>query len=234
MSELLEKFSRIKQLPIFPLPVVLLPNELLPLHIFEPRYRKMLKDAQIGGNIFGLSYFNPENSIESRPEIGSIGCIAEIKQAQTLEDGRSNILTVGAIRYRIEGYVPTNEPYLIGEISVFEDYESDPEIVQPLAEEVYEMTEKVISAGQKLVESTLPSPKIATAEPQALSFLVASAVSLSDEDKYEMLVTRSTIERLETMREILKQAIARIEESLNFRAIVKTNGHSKKKIDLDS
>lgn len=234
MSELLEKFSRIRQLPLFPLPLVLLPNEPLPLHIFEPRYRKMLKDAQIGDNIFGLSYFNPENSIESRPEVGSIGCIAEIKQTQTLEDGRSNILTVGVIRYRIEGYVPTNEPYLTAEISVFEDYESDPEIVQPLAEEVYAMTEKVISGGQKLIESTLPSPKIATAEPQALSFLVASAVSLSNEDKYEMLVTRSTIERLETMREILKQAIARIEESLNFRAIIKTNGHSKKKIDLDS
>lgn len=233
MSELLEKFSRIKQLPLFPLPVVLLPNELLPLHIFEPRYRQMLKDAQIGDNLFGLSYFNPETSLDSRPEIGSVGCIAEIKQVQMLEDGRSNILTVGAIRYRIEGYVSTNEPYLIGEISVFEDYESDAEIIQPIAEEVYEMMEKVISAGQRLTESQLPSPKIATAEPQALSFLVASAVSLSPEDKYEMLVTRSTIERLETMRELLKEAIARIEENLNFKAIVKTNGHSKKKIDLN-
>lgn len=233
MSELLEKFSRIKQLPIFPLPVVLLPNELLPLHIFEPRYRQMLKDAQINNNLFGLSYFNPENSLESRPEIGSVGCIAEIKQVQTLEDGRSNILTVGAIRYRLEGYAATDEPYLVGEISVFEDYESDPAILQPLAEEVYAMTEKVISAGQQLAESPLPSPKIATAEPQALSFLVASAVSLPPENKYEMLATRSTIERLETMREILKEAITRIEENLNFKAIVKTNGHSKKKIDLD-
>ncbi|MDQ3042945.1 MAG: peptidase, partial [Acidobacteriota bacterium] len=47
MSEALEKVSGIKHLPLFPLPLVLLPNELLPLHIFEPRYRQMLKDIAL-------------------------------------------------------------------------------------------------------------------------------------------------------------------------------------------
>jgi Lon protease-like protein len=48
MSELLEKFSGIKHLPIFPLPLVMVPGELVPLHIFEERYRKMLRDVEAG------------------------------------------------------------------------------------------------------------------------------------------------------------------------------------------
>ena len=100
MSEESEKVFGVKYLPIFPLPVVLLPNELLPLHIFEPRYRQMIKDVQIGNKLFGVSYLDPGKT--ERPPIGSIGCTTEIREIQPLEDERSNILTFGIIRYRID------------------------------------------------------------------------------------------------------------------------------------
>ena len=100
MSEALEKVSGIVELPIFPLPLVLLPNEILPLHIFEPRYRQMLVDAKAAKNIFGVSFFDNEVDFE-KPAVGSIGCAAEIRELQELPDGRSNILTGGLGRYRI-------------------------------------------------------------------------------------------------------------------------------------
>lgn len=110
MSENSEKVLGVKFLPIFPLPVVLLPNELLPLHIFEPRYRKMLEDIKLEKNLFGVSYFDAQETDSSKPEIGSFGCVAEVRESQTLEDGRSNIVTIGVIRYRLENYVQTDDP----------------------------------------------------------------------------------------------------------------------------
>ena len=88
MSEASEKVLGIRQLPLFPLPVVLLPNEVLPLHIFEPRYRQMLTDIELRRNIFGLTYFDLENEAVERPSIGSVGCAAEISEKNILTDSR--------------------------------------------------------------------------------------------------------------------------------------------------
>ncbi len=60
MSESFEKVAGITHLPIFPLPLVMLPNELLPLHIFEDRYRQMLRDVEQEGNFFGVTLFEPQ------------------------------------------------------------------------------------------------------------------------------------------------------------------------------
>src|SRR5688500_8423054 len=105
MSESLEKVLGIKHLPIFPLPVVLMPFELMPLHIFEERYKQMLEDIKSEKNLFGLSYFNPEESLIDKPAAGSVGCVAEVREVQTLPEGRSNILTIGVIRYRILDFI---------------------------------------------------------------------------------------------------------------------------------
>lgn len=233
MSEATERVFGVKHLPIFPLPVVLFPNELLPLHIFEPRYRKMLKDIQIGNNLFGISYFNSEEMDLEKPEIGSIGCVAELREAQQLEDGRSNILTIGVIRYEIEDYVESDEPYLVAKVSFFEDFEGDEEILRPLADKVFELFKRVAAAAQELSGGGR-LPELPQAEPQMLSFLVAAAFNLPNEIKSEFLKNRSTIERLDKLEDILKQAVTQIEESAAINKIAKTNGHSNKKIDLNS
>ena len=84
MSEASEKILGITHLPMFPLPLVLLPNELLPLHIFEDRYRKMLVDVEAGNRLFGVTLFNSTESFIERPPIGSIGCVAEVREVQSL------------------------------------------------------------------------------------------------------------------------------------------------------
>src|SRR4051812_19079260 len=82
MSEALDKVSGLRHLPLFPLPIVLLPNEVLPLHIFEERYRQMLKDVGEDRNMFGLPYFEPEGAYVEKPATGTVGCVAEIKQTE--------------------------------------------------------------------------------------------------------------------------------------------------------
>lgn len=233
MSELSENLSTIKYLPIFPLPIVLLPNELLPLHIYEPRYRKMLKDIQLENNFFGLSHFDPEKSDTSLPEIGSLGCIAQVREAHPLPDGRSNIMTVGVIRYRLENYIEADEPYLVGEITVFEDYDEEPEILQSMADEVFALFKRVAQAAHELSGARGNLPDIPQADPQMLSFLVSAAFNLPVETKYEFLEMRSTTIRLEKLKEILDQAVEKIEASAEVNKIARTNGHSDKKIDLD-
>ncbi len=232
MNENFEKVLGINHLPIFPLPLVLFPSELLPLHIFEPRYRKMLTDIEFERNLFGLNYFNPQDSDYDFPEIGSIGCVAEVREVQTLDDGRSNILTVGVIRYEITGYVKSDEPYLVAEIEFFEDFEEDEILLNPIADEVFTLFKRVAQAAHNLSNDRGKLPDIPQTEPQLLSFLISAAFNLENSARYELLKTRSTLERLEKLLDMLKQLVGRIEETAEIKQIAKTNGHSKKKIDF--
>ena len=232
MSEASEKVLGIRHLPIFPLPLVLLPNELLPLHIFEPRYQQMFKDIGLEKNLFGVSYFDAEDSLTDQPPIDSIGCVAEVRELQPMPDGRSNLLSVGVIRYRLLDYVETSDPYLVGNVEFFEDDIVDEFVLEPLADEVFGLFKRIAKAAYNLSGERGKFPEIAQAEPQALSFLVTAAFNLEPEMKYKMIETRSTIERLERLREILRQTVGKMEENADIYKTSQTNGHSKKKIDL--
>src|SRR3954470_1943750 len=91
-------------LPIFPLPnVVLFPNVFLPLHIFEPRYREMVADALKSDRMIGMALLRPgwQADYEGRPPVYPIGCSGVITHAETLDDGRYNIVLRGVERFRI-------------------------------------------------------------------------------------------------------------------------------------
>ncbi|MCB1025384.1 MAG: LON peptidase substrate-binding domain-containing protein [Acidobacteria bacterium] len=232
MSEESRKVEGIDQIAIFPLPLVLMPFEILPLHIFEPRYREMLKDAQAGNNLFGISFFEPGTSFLDRPEPGSIGCVTEIRESQTMEDGRSNVLTIGLIRYRINEYIETEKPYLIANVEFFED--------DPPEEELPEQADKAFSLFKQLAMATHrisghfgELPDIPKAEPEQLSFLICAAFNLDIQKKSQILEMRSTVERLKTINEILAKAVFDVENTEKINKISRTNGHSKKKIDTD-
>ena len=233
MSEAFDKISGIKHLPLFPLPLVLLPNELLPLHIFEPRYRQMFADIALEKNLFGVTYFNPNESFVEKPPADTIGCAAEVRNNQMMPDGRSNLLSIGVIRYRLLDYVETDDPYLVAEVEFFEDFEEDERLLNPLTEEVAELFKRIAGAAQKISGERGAFPDISQTEPQALSFLVTAAFSLEPDFKYQLLEMRSTIERLERLRKILVQTVDKMEESAEIHKIAKTNGHSKKKINLN-
>ena len=232
MSDALEKVSGIRHLPLFPLPLVLLPNEFLPLHIFEPRYRQMLEDVALDKNMFGVSYFNPSEEFVEKPATGSIGCVAEIRQSQTSDDGRSNISTVGVARYQLLDYVSDGAPYLVGDVEFFEDDAEDAAVLNPLTDEVYALFRRIALAAHKLSGERGVFPDVQRTDPESLSFLVTAAFNLEPDLKYQLLETRSTIERMERLQEILVQTVDKMEDSAEINKVAKTNGHSKKKLDL--
>jgi Lon protease-like protein len=232
MSEALDRVRGVNELPLFPLPVILFPGAPLPLHIFEPRYQTMLKDIQAGNGLFGLSYFDAGESDESMPELEHLGCVAEVRDVQPLPDGRSNILAVGVIRYRLENYVDADEPYLVGKVSYFEDYEEDKTMLEPKAKQVQDLFVRIARAIKKLNNDNDPLPDFPPTEPDQLSFLVSSAMDIEPSLKLELLEMRLTSERLERLHSYLSRAVGEYEERAHVQQIAKTNGHTKKKIHL--
>jgi len=115
-----------RELPLFPLDAVLLPETHLPFHVFEPRYRTMLADALSGERLIGLHTLDPSAPplADGRPALLPYGCAGEIVEHEPLADGRSNIVLHGAFRYRLASE-RTGRVYRLGEV------EEAP--VQPLA-----------------------------------------------------------------------------------------------------
>ena len=232
MTDTLDKMRGVRQLPLFPLPVALFPGTPLPLHIFEPRYRQMLKDIKITNSLFGIPFFDAGESAENRPPLGTVGCVAELRDDQKAEDGRSNILTVGVVRFRIEDYVETGDPYFVGEVSYFEDEEEDAELLEPRSRAVRDLFFRVAKAVRELAGETVELPDLPDITPVQLSFFVAASVDFDVKLKYDLLETRSTAERLKRLYELLSQAVNQVESRADIHKVAQTNGHSKKKIDL--
>lgn len=233
MSEASEKILGVKDLPIFPLAVVLFPGVPLPLHIFEPRYRQMLNDIRVNNNLFGVSYFDASTSLQEVPPAGHIGCVAEVSETQTLPDGRSNILTVGVIRYRIEEYLERGDPYLVARVSFFEDEEENDELLRESSREVAETFTRIALAVRTINDERARLPDISDTEPQRLSFLVAAAMEVDTDLKQELLEMRSTSARLRRLRDMLARAVSGYEERARIHEMAKGNGHSGRKIEIE-
>jgi Lon protease-like protein len=102
----MEKIEIPNPLPLFPLPTtVLFPKIHLPLHIFEPRYREMVRDAQAGEQLIGMVLLKEgwEEEYEKNPPVHEIGCVGRMLYVQPFEDGRFNIVLFGMSRFRLQG-----------------------------------------------------------------------------------------------------------------------------------
>ncbi len=233
MSEALDRVRGVRELPLFPLAAVLFPGTPLPLHIFEPRYKQMLADIRVTGNLFGLSYFDSSVSELDFPPVGHTGCVAEVREMQSLEDGRSNILTIGLIRYRVEAYVERDAPYLIGKISFFEDGEEDAALLEERSQQVSELFLRIARAVRVINDERAALPDLPETEPEHLSFLVAAAMEMDSEVKQELLELRHTSERLKRLRDLLARAVSDYEERARIHDLAKGNGHSGRKINYE-
>jgi Lon protease-like protein len=234
MSEALDKVRGVRQLPLFPLPLVLFPGVPLPLHVFEERYRRLLADVRVSNNLFGLSYFDP-NALDAleRPALGHVGCATEVVEVQPLPDGRSNILTVGVARYRVTDYVESGEPYLVARVEFFEDEEGDAAVLSKRAGEVAEMFTRIASAMRSINDERGTLPELPIEDPERLSFLVAAVVEMEAEAKQQLLEMRSTAERLRRVYTLLAQAVSSYETRARTHELARGNGHGGKRIDLE-
>lgn len=117
------------EIPLFPLPnVVLFPGMPLPLHIFEPRYRKMVGDVLNGHRSIGMMLLRAgwEPEYQGRPAVYEIGCAGLLERCDPLADGRFNILLRGVSRFRIVAE-RAGEPYRLATVAPIEDETGDPE-----------------------------------------------------------------------------------------------------------
>ena len=167
-----------------------------------------------------------------RPPAGSIGCVGEIRESELLPDGRSNILVLGLVRYRLLEYADSDEPYLVGLVEFFEDDDEDADEIAPLSDEVFGLFERMAKAAFKMSGSRGRLPEIQRTDPESLSFLITAAFNFDNDKKYALLEMTSTTERLTELKHILEKTVVQIEDSADIQTVARSNGHSKKKIDL--
>ena len=124
-------------LPLFPLHAVLCPGVVLPLHVFEPRYRTMVQRCLAEDAPFGVVLIREGREIgPSVPAIAGVGTVAEIREANAYEDGRYDLLTVGTARFAIEAVSSGPEPYLVGSVQPMPDAVDDPDRARDMADRV--------------------------------------------------------------------------------------------------
>lgn len=192
----------VRELPLFPLPdVVLFPQEVLPLHIFEPRYRMLLRTAMAEDRRFGVVRWDPKSK-----EMADIGCCAEIIHCQTQDDDRSNIVTMGQQRFRVLDIV-REAPFRVGLVSWIEDADPDsPEELRSLAGDVEQALRDVVELTAKLVGKPASLPSDLPDLPRELSFWIGSHLGGPVADHQQALLELTdTGERLRQEYDLLDQ-----------------------------
>ena len=200
----------VRELPLFPLPeVVLFPKEVLPLHIFESRYRIMLKSVLETDSMFGVIKWDPNTKT-----MANVGCCAQIIKHQTAEDGRSNIITLGQQRFQILEIIRST-PYCSAMVSWINDENVDNfQELDALKDSVTEALSDVVNLTSKLTNSKKNLPEKLPNNPMELSFWIGSHLGGAvAEEQQRLLEERNTYTRLKREFEMLdhtrKQLAAR-------------------------
>ena len=200
----------VRELPLFPLPeVVLFPQEVLPLHIFESRYRMMLQTALEADSMFGVVKWDPNTK-----SMATVGCCAQIIKHQTSEDGRSNIITLGQQRFQVLEIVRST-PFCSAMVSWINDDNTDNlQKLDSLKDSVTEALNDVINLTNKLTNTNKNLPDKLPNNPMELSFWIGAHLGGSvAEEQQRLLEERNTYTRLQREYDMLdhtrKQLAAR-------------------------
>jgi Lon protease-like protein len=202
---------RPERIPLFPLNVVLFPGEHLPLHIFEPRYRRMVRDCLEAKLPFGMLLALPDGIVR-------VGCTAEILNVtKRYNDGRMDILALGRHPYRIVDLF-TNDPLLEATVDYLEDEDS---LLAPRKQkelmELYEVCYTLLFAGmpRSLEES----------RPELLSFAIAGALPMDLLWKQQILELRAEAERQDRLLTYLREWALHLQKVETQRHRGAGNGH---------
>ena len=200
----------VRELPLFPLPeVVLFPREVLPLHIFESRYRIMLQSVLESDSMFGVIKWDPNTK-----SMANVGCCAQIIKHHTAEDGRSNIITLGQQRFQVLEIIRST-PFCSAMISwINDDNIDDLQELDSLKDLVKEALNDVINLSSKLTNTKKNLPDKLPNNPLELSFWIGAHLggAVADEQQ-RLLEEKNTFTRLQREYEMLdhtrKQLAAR-------------------------
>ncbi|HEY9231697.1 MAG TPA: LON peptidase substrate-binding domain-containing protein [Blastocatellia bacterium] len=226
----LEEIDDVTELPIFPLGTVLFPGAILPLHIFEERYKAMMRYAVDNGGMFGLSYrADAQVGRETSPAVGSVGCIAKINAVMPLEQGRMNVLSTGLIRYRITS-LRQSEPFLVAAVETFGDELEPGADLTRMVEDAEVLAMQFLEAAQSLDEPGILATQELPDDPEAFSLLLAGLLPIDNDAKQTLLELTSTRVRLTRVRHYMTSALADFNTRLKVQEIAKTNGHARKSL----
>lgn len=196
------------EIGLFPLPMVLLPTEQVPLHIFEERYKQMIDECLDEEREFGIVWLSDDG-------LKPIGCSAEITQLlERMEDGRMNILVQGSQPFKLLRRID-DLPYPAGDIEPLDDEETplDPDVAATARERYADLVERVTDSR----------PAEAALE-ELSAYGMAATVEFPHEAKQDLLELRSEEERMRALGELLEATMKRLDYAEETNELAKSNG----------
>jgi len=199
-------------LPLFPLGTVLFPGLVLPLHVFEERYRLLVRELVEGGRAtgarFGVVAIRSGREVGAGlPDLHEVGCTADLRKVEPYEDGRFDIVTTGGGRFLVRE-LDTSRPYLTGEVDQLPEDVGDEAVAAELGRRVragFAAYLLALGAAQGSASPELPElPELPT-DPMTLSYLVAAAVLVDVPDKQRLLAAANAADRLRLELSLLSQ-----------------------------
>jgi Lon protease-like protein len=205
-------------IPLFPLDAVLFPGTRTPLHIFEERYRAMLRDVLARDGRFGLVA-----GAGSEPPPGSVGVVAQVVTHQPLDDGRSNILVQGVERFLLREIEPSDTPYLVASVIPFDDEPGAPPISTESLRALRDLGRRCRRAMATLAD--LPVDGEWAHDRAEETFQVAASVPWDPGQSAPFLILRSPAERADLLLRILPGVVPDLERRASVHRRAGTNGH---------
>jgi Lon protease-like protein len=205
------------KLALFPLEnVVLLPEGVVPLHVFEPRYRQMMEDALAGDRRIGMVAVRPEHAheITGDPPLYAIGCAGFISEHQRLADGRFRLLLRATHRFRVVRELPreAGRLYRVAEVEALEEQLGERDRALAARERVIELLRRL---SQRMLgpERGVDVAQLRALELGQLASGVAQSVGLPTREKQALLEADTLAERLESLAGALDFQLALLERT---------------------
>jgi len=201
--------ARLSSLPLFPLGMVLYPGVVLPLHIFEHRYRRLVRDLleiDDGARLFGVVAIKAGHEVGDHDgtALHQIGCTAELRYAEAYEDGRFDIIAAGMTRFRLLAVEPTDPPQAEVELLSDESSEQTPALARRVGRQFAAYRTALLAAQGVLDQVDQEVPELPE-DPGELAYLVAAAMILDVTDKQLILETPTVDERLRLELSLLRR-----------------------------
>ncbi len=194
------------QLPLFPLQIVVFPGETVPLHIFEPRYRQLVKDTLDSGDPFGIVLTRRTRQSatpDDREPTHEIGCTVRMESTEAFPDGRYNIGCIGEHRFRIIEKLG-ERPYWIAEVEFLDDpLDAESSEAYSACEDTAELYREHLGLTLALQNSWQRTYRLPRA-PKQLVNRIGSQIEAPASVKQEVLKSESTVEQLNLLGRILR------------------------------
>ncbi|HTW05631.1 MAG TPA: LON peptidase substrate-binding domain-containing protein [Streptosporangiaceae bacterium] len=197
-------------LPLFPLGTVLYPGLLLPLHIFEDRYRQLVRDLRAGPEPrrFGVIAIREgrETGVDGVSALYQIGCTATVRRTTERDDGRFDLVTIGTDRFRLAS-MDRSLPYLQGEVEILPEETGDPGAAARAVDAVQRAFLGYIEALTARGMTQVSVPELPD-DPLPLSYLVAASIIADLPDRQALLAEPDALARLTAERSLLVRETA--------------------------